>query len=269
MFGALPVSSPNVSVDFEFSRMSMSPDFSNGLHSMEAAAALLLDTLQVKPLPVPEGLALLESDVHGHPVSMRSAAWFTPTFRLIRQTVLYSPDRIHSFNFVLYPSHRFDAPVFATDFLLTGPRLRIAVIDAMPLFPEEENYAEWWVEPFAPLYEKSLELAPVYERKLSWSTRYLGPHACLATGLAAAEAGPVCQLWWEYLSLYLSLIQDAHPADATRTAKVQAWHREYNKAHLAVESERNPFMYYFGKETGMRYNREFLFSDAYGRESGY
>lgn len=224
----------------------------------------MVASLGAEPLPIPEGLALMEGELRSRPVAMESLAWHSRLFRLIRYTALYSDAGIDTFNLVLYPHHCFDAPIFASDWVVGGGQLRVAVIDAMPLFAEEAPYYNRWVGPFMPLHEESLRLAPVYERKLSWSTKYLGDAACLATGVPATGETllPLKQLWRTYLAKYLELMEGARMAN--RQLAVEAWHASYHEAHLAVEDKRNPYMVYFGKELGGRYNREFLFSNTFG-----
>jgi hypothetical protein len=213
---------------------------------------------------LPEGIGLLQGTLRDAPVSMESLAWHTEKYRLIRYTGLVCEGRIATFNLVLYPHACFDAPIFASDWVVLGDRLRIGVIDAMPLFAEEEQYAAEWIAPFMPLQEESLALAPVYERKLSWSTRYLGPAACLATDVEVAALPALEGLWEKYLMRYLELTKKMTPVPAVRRAQVLRWHQDYNEAHLAVEDKRNPYMVYFGREAGERYNREFLFSESLG-----
>lgn len=229
------------------------------------AALATVEQLQAKPLILPEGLELVEATFKGEQVHMKSKAWQNKDFRLIRYTGLLMGERLCTFNFVLYPYNKYDAPVFASDWVVSNQKLRIAVMDAMPLFPENESYHRQWVEPFMPLCRKSQQLAPVFERKLSWSTRFLGEAACLATGISTSELPELASLWKEYLSLYLSLFEsEATPISSEKEEKVAEWHRHYNAAHLQVENERNPYMVYFGKEFGKRYNEEFLFSDSFG-----
>ncbi len=217
------------------------------------------------PLELPQGLNYLENEWKGQTVWMESKAWTHPVFRLIRYTRLFSEGRISTFNWVVYPHDCYDAPIFASDFVVGADKLRIAVIDAMPLFPHEKNYANQWITPFADLHQESLSIAPAFERKLSWSTRYLGVHACLSTGITAIELSPLVALWKAYIERYWERTQHISPVSAEREAAVRAWHQSYNQAPRAVEDRRNPYLVYFGETLGKRYNAEFLFSDTFGR----
>ena len=231
----------------------------------EKAFWIATEQLCAKEIPLPEGLGEIHGDLRGTPVIMESKAWQNDTFRLIRYTGLHAGDRISTFNFVLYPQDEFDAPIFASDWVILGGNLRIAVIDAMPLFPDESDYHHEWVRPFTPLQQQSAQIAPVFERKLSWSTKYLGASACLATNASEGSLPQLAALWESYLSMYLELTNSLSPIGREREEKVQAWHQAYNKAHREVEDKRNPYMVYFGQETGERFNKEFLFSDRFGR----
>lgn len=234
------------------------------LDAMEEVVFALMEKLGASPLNLPHGLGYMEAPLHEQTVQMRSFAWQTRQYRLIRLTLLFCPGRIRSFNFVIYPFSQYDAPIFATDFLHTGEKVRVAVIDAMPLFPDDPGYDAHWVAPFAPWHEASLALAPVYQRKLSWSTKFLGRCACLATGIEVRESQGLCQLWGKYLATYLAATWQLEPARDDVQQAVAEWHLNYNQEHLAVELQRNPFMHYFGHELGKRYNEEFLFSDQFG-----
>ena len=95
----------------------------------------IIDSLGATALEIPKELELMRGDLRGEPVVMESKAWTHPIFRLIRYTRLYAKNRIDTFNLVLYPQDFYEAPIFATDFVITGDKLRIGVIDAMPIFP--------------------------------------------------------------------------------------------------------------------------------------
>ena len=237
------------------------------LHQMYHQVLLTIGELEAVPLVLPEGLALLKGELRGTPVIMTSRAWKSERFRLIRFTHLYCKDRIETFNFVLYPHDQYDAPIFASDWVLLGDKLRIAVIDAMPIFPHEAVYYKQWVNTFHDLHIKSKEIAPVFERKLSWSTKYLGESACLATNANLEGIQALAILWKAYLERYITLTSQVMPCTSERKLAIKLWHRKYNREHLEVENKRNPYMMYFGKELGERYNKEFLFSDTYGRET--
>lgn len=234
------------------------------LLAMRQQAFELVKQLNATALELPAGLAELTGTLRGEQVTMVSKAWRAENYRLIRYTSLYCKNRIETFNFVIYPHHTYDAPIFASDWVLLGDKLRIAVMDAMPLFPNEDNYHKKWVTPFSPLQEKSTLLAPVFERKLSWSTRYLGASACLATGISIEGLPALAKLWFQYLQQYRVLTAQMTPVSVARQQQITAWHQSYNKKHREVEDQRNPYMLYFGQELGQRYNREFLFSDTFG-----
>lgn len=215
-------------------------------------------------LSVPDGLQLLRADVNGEPVMMSSSAWQNERFRYVRLTYLTSPGRIEMLNLTVYPQEQYDTPIFATDLVVLNQRLRVAVIDAMPLFPEETTYCEQWVTPFEPLHRQSLELAPAYDRKLDWSFHYLGPFACLATQLPAENFTALFNLWSAYFGLYTHLAASSIAISAARMEQVRKWHQSYNDEHAAVESKRNPLIHYFGQDLGLRYIHEFLFTNHIG-----
>lgn len=213
---------------------------------------------------VPDGLKQLRADVNGEPVIMLSSAWQNERFRYARLTYLTSPKRIEMLNLTVYPQELYDTPIFATDLVVLNQRLRVAVIDAMPLFPEESTYWGQWVAPFEPLHRQSLELAPAYDRKLEWSFRYLGPFACLATQLPVENFAALFNLWSSYFDLYTRFAASSTAVSATRMEQVRKWHQSYNNEHAVVESKRNPLIHYFGQELGLRYIHEFLFTNHIG-----
>ncbi len=231
------------------------------LEQMLQKAFAVTENIKAKELPIPEDLKHLSAPFKGQKVNMYSHAWASEIFKRIRITILLIPGRLETFNFVLYPQNHFDAPVFASDFVVSNGKLRIGMIDWMPIFKEENDYADEWIEPLAPLYKTALEIAPQYDRKLAWSTKFTSEYACLATGITSVDLPPLVKLWNQYLDLYLSKTQDLHLVDFEREEEVADWHYAYNQAHLKVENQRNPYMVYFGEELGSRYNAEFLFVD--------
>jgi Ferredoxin-dependent bilin reductase len=215
------------------------------------------------PLAMPPGLGLLEATVREASVRMESQAWHHPHFRLIRLTRLYG--RVQMLNFVVYPHAKYEHPIFATDIVLLGEKLRVCYIDAMPLFPDEPSYDARYVAPFAPLHQQSLVLAPRYDVKLDWSHQFVGRAACLATDPPSLVALPAfADLWENYWQTYGKLVEGMQPTNPERAAEVAAWHHHYNHQHAEVEGHRNPIMHYFGQEIGWRYLREFLFSETLG-----
>jgi hypothetical protein len=243
----------------------MIPDFTlNSLKKMYDTADQVINDLGAKPLKVPKGLAHLSAEFKGQQVDMYSYAWHSQQFKLIRMTILLMPGRLETFNFVLYPHDHFEAPVFASDFVLANGKLRIGMMDWMPIFPNEAPYVEQWVFPLAHLYQKVKSVAPQYDLKMAWSTQFTSKYACLGTGIDETKMPALVKLWQSYLSLYLDKTQDMEKVSAERANMVHNWHQTYNKAHLEVEDKRNPYMVYFGEELGKRYNKEFLFADNLG-----
>jgi hypothetical protein len=235
------------------------------LDQIEAEARRTLSAWGATPLALPPGLALLEATVRDAPVRMESAAWHHPHFRLIRLTRLHG--RVQMLNLVVYPRANYEEPIFATDLVLLGDKLRVAYIDAMPLFAADPAYDARFVAPFAPLHAQSLALAPRYDLRLDWSHSFMGRAACLATEPPNHGLTPFAQLWQGYWQQYGQLVEAMQPTTPERAAQVAAWHHTYNHEHAQVESQRNPLMHYFGRELGERYVREFLFSETLGLEA--
>lgn len=227
-------------------------------HNEKVAKALDANFVEIA-----EDLQQLKSEVQKEPVEMRSCAWQSERVAWARSTHLFSPRRIQMFNFTLYPRCRYAAPIFASDFVIIGGKLRIGVIDAMPLFPENDAYNTDWLEPFSNLYQESLDLADVYERKLDWSFRYLGKYACLATGTSKEAMPDFMSLWQRYLQTYLGILHRCSIAKVETQVATKDWFEDYNSAHLVVENKRNPLLHYFGEHVGRRYNAEFLFNNQH------
>ncbi len=228
--------------------------------SVAASAA----RLGLEPISLPADIAAISALSGEETVSMVSLAWRGGPFRMVRTTLMESPNRINVFNLVAYPHVRFASPVFATDIVVLRDQLRIGVIDAMPLFPEDADYTARWVAPFRPLAEKSRAMAPRFELKMEWSRHYLGEGACLATGLRADGLADLTALWEEYWASYLARCEAEPPASPQVAAETEAWHLEYNRDHAAVELKRNPLVRYYGAEYGARFIAGFLFSDTLG-----
>ncbi len=210
---------------------------------------------------LPPEFARLEGRAGEEPVTMESRAWAGGPFRTVRTTWLHSPERIEVFNLVAYPETRCAAPIFATDIVLLRGQLRIAVVDAMPVraVAEDSGYAARWVEPFMSLRGMSEAQFPRFDLRQEWSQHYLGPAACLATGIGAERLPELRALWRGYWEKYLTLAAAEPPAAPEAAAAVAAFHREYNREHAEVELKRNPLMRYYGAEAGGRFVKEFLF----------
>lgn len=215
----------------------------------------------VSPILLPDDIRCIGSTLKGESIEMKSYAWQGVHYRYARLTHLQSEDRIEMLNFTIYPHYHSDSPLFASDFVCLGHQLRVGVVDAMPIFPDDSYYQERWVNPFKPLHAKSLKIAPQYERKLDWSFDYMSPYACMATGLAAQDLSSLFGVWRAYFELYIKLHKSSTQlieGDGFRE-RVRSWHDSYNASHLAIENQRNPLMHYFGKSYGLRYNSSFLF----------
>jgi hypothetical protein len=232
------------------------------LEQIAAEARRTILAWGAQPLALPPGLSLLEATVRDAPVRMESLAWHHTHFRLIRLTRLHG--RVQMLNLVVYPRADYEEPIFATDLVILGDKLRVAYIDAMPLFPDDSAYDARFVAPFVPLHERSLALAPRYDLRLDWSHSFVGRAACLATEPPDHDLAPFIELWQGYWQCYGQLVEGMLPTSHERAAQVAAWHHTYNHEHAEVESQRNPLMHYFGRETGERYVREFLFSETLG-----
>ncbi len=215
--------------------------------------------LGAEVLPLAPELAHIQAQVAQEEVEMKSKAWRTERLSYIRLTHLQSPSRIQMLNLTIYPHLDYETPIFASDWVILQEKLRVAVIDAMPLFPDDAAYFTNWVTPFAGLYQQGLELAPRYDRKLGWSFRFLSSYATLATGLEVKSMPALYALGLQYLQTYLELSQAASKVKPEKVSQIKAWHLNYNQEHLAVETKRNPLMHYFGEEVGRRYHEEFLF----------
>lgn len=156
-----------------------SPTIHSLFHRISEQATHLL----WQEIPLADDIGQIAARVGEDTVTMTSRAWSSERFRLVRETLMESERKIQVFNLVAYPRTEFDAPVFATDVVVIGGKLRIGVADAIPLFPDEPAYRAQWVEPFLPLEARARELAPRFALKMEWSRHYLGEAACLATGL--------------------------------------------------------------------------------------
>jgi len=216
-------------------------------------------SLNARFVEIPENLAKMTGEVQAEPVEMHSQAWKSSRITWARSTHLFSPQRIQMFNFTIYPSCSYAAPIFASDFVILGNKLRIGLVDAMPLYPNQADYQNQWLKPFAKWHQQSLRIAEVYERKLDWSFKYLSKYACLATAAPLDTLPAFLDLWQHYLDTYLAILHNSELAGLEKQAYTKAWFADYNRSHLAVENKRNPLLHYFGKALGEQYNARFLF----------
>lgn len=223
------------------------------------AVHLLVADIGAKSIPVSEDIAEMTSTIAEERYTMQSWAWQSERFSYLRLTHLRSTKRVEMFNFAIYPSHFYESPVFASDFVIIGNTLRVAVIDAMPLFPESVDYVNTYVNPFSDLYEKSLSMGIPYERNLDWSFHFMGKNACIRQSIPLDDLDNLHILWKDYLELYINLVQNASEVEETEKTEILKWHNDYNQEHLEVERNRNPLMHYFGKELGGKYLEDFLF----------
>ena len=140
----------------------------------------------------------------------------------------------------------------------------------MPVRPaaDDPGYAARWVEPFMALQRESIAQFPRFVLRQEWSQHYLGPAACLATGIGVERVGEVRLLWQKYWGDYLARAREECPASLQAAEAVAAFHRQYNRDHAEVEIKRNPLMRYYGAEVGARFIREFLFADEEPRPAG-
>lgn len=220
---------------------------------------MTMSKLQALSLTVPKELANLQATVGEEIYYMQSHAWNQKHFAYIRLTYLSSSSRVEMFNLAMYPNTCYETPIFASDFVIVGNTLRVAVIDAMPMFPQSPVYVQTYQTPFAGLFEKAQSLGQPYERSLDWSFHFMGPYACLRQHIPLDCLDELHTLWHEYLSLYLNLTQSVTSISATQQTEVVEWHQKYNRQHLEVERKRNPLMHYFGQELGTQYLEKFLF----------
>lgn len=219
------------------------------------------ESIQASKIEIPEDLVWMQTEIKEEPYEMSSLAWQTPHIKFARLTHLSSPSRIELFNFTVYPHTHLEASVFASDFVMLNQKLRVAVIDAMPLFPNDADYKQHWVNPFESFFQESLLLSPVYERKLDWSYHFMSPFACLATQMEESLLPQLYQLWVKYFEQYLLLLENAPILNESKSKEATQWHQHYNQTHLEVELQRNPLKHYFGEAKAERYFCEFLFGD--------
>lgn len=224
-----------------------------------ATVRVLVADIAAKSIPIPESLAEMTGTIGEETYQMQSWAWENEDFSYLRLTHLSSLKRVEMFNFAIYPSHFYESPIFASDFVIVGNSLRVAIIDAMPLFPDVIAYENAYVHPFTDLYEKSLSLGTSYERNLDWSFHFMGKNACIRQNVPLDDLDTLHALWKDYLELYLNLAKNASKVDENSKTEIVAWHQRYNQEHLEVERKRNPLMHYFGKELGTKYLEDFLF----------
>ncbi len=230
------------------------------LSKLISSVQLNMNLEQASPIKISTPLSFMQTELHGETMQMQSWAWQSERIAFARLTHLHSPQRVQLFNFTIYPHTTYLGAMFASDWVVLNGKLRIGVMDAMPFF-DTPAYATHWIQPFEPLHQTSLAIAPVYVRTDDWSYQYLSPNACMASQIT--DLTPLMLLWEQYLQQYLACLHTAPKATVGEQERQQMWQAHYNQTHVEVELKRNPLLHYFGRELGEAYLKEFLFSNSF------
>lgn len=190
--------------------------------------------------------------------TMESFAWQSEKVGYCRLTYLSQENsKIEMLNLTIYPNITLKSQMFVTDFVFLNNHLRVGVIDIMPIFDDitittQQN-----------LYQKSLFISPVYERKLDWSFEFLSPFACLATQTPQNSVQDLYALWYQYFLLYQTHINNCDFSGDIEQEFSKNFQNDYNAKHLSVVLKRNPLKHYFGEEKMNYYFENFLFKKIF------
>jgi hypothetical protein len=209
-------------------------------------------------IPVCDEFHNLHGSLKDNHYFMESFAWQSNKVNYCRLTYLTEDNgKIEMLNLAMYPNPTFKSQMFVTDFVFLNKQLRVGVIDIMPVFddillPSQES-----------LYQESIKISPVYERKLEWSFKFLSPYACLATQTSQDSFKNLYALWYKYFSLYQTHIYNSVATNTLEEEASKRFQNDYNKEHILVEQNRNPLKHFFGEVLMKNYFENFLFKNLF------
>ncbi|MFN3361906.1 MAG: 15,16-dihydrobiliverdin:ferredoxin oxidoreductase [Pseudanabaenaceae cyanobacterium] len=219
----------------------------------------LFSRFQLRPRPIPPGLAEKRSDRGRHPATIKSWCYECDQLRKIRYTYIDAGASAQIFNSVIYPHYRYDLPLLGIDFLSFGQVKNLIVMDFQPLFQTPE-YLEKYISPLKTLHDRYPDLCQNLEMKFYDANQYFSKYLLFAKTDRATVQTRVFQAFQDYLALYWELVDRAEPvADPAVVRRAQQDYDQYS-------ADRDPasglFSSYFGHEWAERFLYEFLFEDA-------
>lgn len=231
---------------------------------LEYAIALLEQSLDLQPYPIPEGFdvkqAVTGKGKRQETVSTTSYAYQSPKLRQIRAAHVQGGNSLQVLNFVIFPRLNYDLPFFGAD-LVTLPGGHLIALDMQPLFRDSVAYQAQYTQPILPLFEK-------FQAHLPWggdfpdeAQPFFSP-AFLWTRPEQTEdvETHVFEAFKAYLQAYLSFVEQAQLI-TNHQALQEIEQAQLRYIHYRAEKDpaRGMFTRLYGPEWTEEYIHGFLF----------
>ncbi len=222
----------------------------------------LFDNFDLHSEPIPQGLDRNVSERGKNPATIQSWCYRSPEFRKIRYTYIDAGVAAQVFNGVIYPDHRYDAPLLGIDLLSFGKKKILVVIDFQPLF-RDEAYTAKYVEPMREMYERYGDLAQNLGMKFYDANQYFSKYLLFAKTDIETVESRVLPAFKDYVESYWTMIRGTEPStDASEIQRIVQAQKDYDQYSAERDPAHGLFTSYFGNEWADRFLYEFLFEDA-------
>jgi phycoerythrobilin:ferredoxin oxidoreductase len=231
---------------------------------LEAAIAELTARLDLSAYPIPAGFerksALSGKGKHEQEVLTTSYAVQAPKLRQIRAAHVQGGGALQVLNFVIFPQLNYDLPFFGAD-LVTLPGGHLIALDMQPLFRDDLAYQAKYTEPLLPIFQTYQPLLPWGGDFPEEARPFFSP-AFLWTRPQETEVveSHVLAAFQEYLSLYLTFVEQAEPVTEGRAlAEIKRAQLRYFQYRAEKDPARGMFRRFYGEEWTEEYIHGFLF----------
>lgn len=227
------------------------------------AIALLQNSLDISPYPIPEGFAT-KSAVTGKgkrqaTVTTSSYASKSPKLRQIRAAHVQGGEALQVLNFVIFPELNYDLPFFGGD-LVTLPGGHLIAIDMQPLF-QTEDYRAKYTAPVMEMFHQHQAHLPwggdfPKEAQTFFSPAFLWTRPAHTTDVTTH----VFEAFQDYLSAYIGFVNEAEPVtDPDRLEAIKQSHLSYARYRAEKDPARGMLTRFYGPEWTEEYIHGFLF----------
>ncbi|MGB3296775.1 MAG: phycoerythrobilin:ferredoxin oxidoreductase [Phormidesmis sp.] len=230
---------------------------------LAAAIALLQNSLEISPYPIPEGFesksAVTGKGKRQATVTTTSYASKSPKLRQIRAAHVQGGEALQVLNFVIFPELTYDLPFFGGD-LVTLPGGHLIAIDMQPLF-QTEDYRAKYTAPIMEMFHR-------YQAHLPWggdfpkeAQAFFSPAFLWTRPAETADVTThVFEAFQDYLRAYLNLVNQAEPVtDPDRLEAIKQAHLSYARYRAEKDPARGMLTRFYGPEWTEEYIHGFLF----------
>jgi len=231
---------------------------------LDHAVAVLQETLDLQPYPIPEGFETKEAITgkgnRQETVLTTSHAFQSAKLRQIRAAHVQGGNALQVLNFVIFPHLNYDLPFFGAD-LVTLPGGHLIAIDMQPLFRDDLAYQAKYSQPIMPIFE-------AFRKHLPWggdfpdeAKSFFSP-AFLWTRPEQTEdvETHVFEAFKAYLQAYLDFVRAAEPiTDRSNLDDIMQAQLRYLRYRAEKDPARGMFNRFYGPEWTEEYIHGFLF----------